>query len=146
MQNLGTRISSDTLKRFRHFVVTKHGKLNGAFALEVENALEILLNNQQHTTSYALSSKNLVHPRSDVKERYLRIVKELRQLKSFPYINIPTLKRAVLTSLGVTDKRTLEKYLRSVVKLSKQEECNSFGRMPSYDVTRFVEKIQSDDW
>jgi|SRR3989304_2478107 len=146
LQNLGTRISASTLNEFRKFVLNNHGKLNGAFALEVENALEFLMNNQQQTTSYGRSFSNRTgRPRGDVVEKYKLIILEIKQLKSFPVINLPTLKSVVKKVLEKTDKRTFDKYLKGIANLSEEQHV-PFGIMPSYDVTRFVNKIQSDDW
>ncbi len=146
LQNLGTRISADTLERFRKFVLYRHGKMNGPFSQEIGNAIEFYMNNQQQTTSYTSLSKNFGHPRSDVIEKYRRIAKEFKHLKTYPLLNIPTIKNVVKTILGESDPRTFNKHLKYVVKLSKPEDGNHFGVMPFFNVTRFVTKIQRDDW
>jgi len=146
LQNLGTRISANTLQRFRRFVLDKHGKINGPFALEIEQALEFWISNQQQTTSYGKSFSNRTgRPRGDVIEKYKLIVQEIKRFQSFPVINLPTLRSVVKTILGKTDMRTFNKYLKGVAKLS-EEQYTTFGIMPSYDVTRFVNKVQSDYW
>ena len=144
LQNLGTRIPANTLQRFRSLVLDKHGKINGPFSQEVTKALEFWMDNQQQTTSFGFSSFTKAgRPRSDTVEKYRRIAIQLKQLKSFPYINHFTLLNAIRSVLGECDKRTLNKYLKFIMKLSK-EQLTPFGARPSVDVTRFVEKIQSD--
>ena len=146
LQNLGTRISYNTHQRFKKFVLDKHGKLNGPFALEVENALEFWISNQQHTTFCGLSSLHESgRPRSDKIERFRRIAMQLKQLKSFPYVNHFTLIHQINSVLGNCDKRTFNKYLSAIKKLSK-EQITPFAVRPELDISRFVEKIQSDDW
>jgi len=146
LQNLGTRISPETHRRFLQFLLDKHGKINGVFGQELDNAIVFYIDNQQQATSYGRSFNNKTgRPRGDVIEKYKLIVTELKQLTSFPIINIPTLQSVVRKVIGKTDKRTLDKYLRSIGKLSK-EQHTQFGIMPSFDVSRFVNKIQSDDW
>ena len=144
LQNLGTRIPADTLQRFHAFVLNKRGKINGPFSQEVAKALEFWMNNQQQTTSFGFSSLTKAGgPRSDTVEKYRQIAVQLKQLKSFPYINHFTLLNTIRSVLGECDKRTLKKYLKFIMKLSK-EQLTPFGVRPSIDVTRFVEKIQSD--
>ena len=145
LQNLGTRIPADTLLRFRNFVLNKHGKINGPFSQEVTKALEFSMDKQQQTTSFTFSSSKAGRPRSDKIEKFRRIAMQLKHLKSFPYVNHFTLIHTIETILGVCDKRTLKSYLTSIKKLSK-EEITPFGVRPTLNVSRFVEKIQSDDW
>ncbi len=145
LQNLGTRISSNTLQKFRLFVLNKHGKINGPFSQEVDKALNFWMDNQQQTTSCAFSSSRFGRPRSDKIEKFREIVKQLQLLKSFPLVNHFTLINTIQSVLGVCDKRTLNNYLTSVKKNSK-EEITPFGTRPMVDVSRFVKKIQSDDW
>jgi len=145
LQNLGTRIPADTLLRFHNFVLNKHGKINGPFSQEVTKALESWMYKQQQTTSFTFSSSKAGHPRSDKIEKFRRIAMQLKQLKSFPYVNHFTLIHTIETVLGVCDKRTLNSYLTFIKKLSK-EEIAPFGLRPMMDVSRFVKKIQSDDW
>ncbi len=145
LQNLSTRISADTHKRFKQFVLNKHGKINGPYAQELEYALEFYMNNQQQTTTFTFSSSKTGRPRSDKIEKFRGIAMQLKQLKSFPYVNHFTLIHTIETVLGVCDKRTLSSYLTSIKKLSK-EKITPFGVRPMLDVSRFVEKIQSDDW
>jgi len=144
LQNLGTRIPANTLQRFHIFVLNKHGKINGPFSQEVTKALEFWMDKQQQTTSFVFSSLTKAgHPRSDTVEKYRRIAMQLKQLKSFPYVNHFTLLNTIRLVLGECDKRTLNKYLKFIMKLSK-EQLTPFSVRPSVDVTRFVEKIQSD--
>jgi len=146
LQNLGTRISPETHRRFLQFLLDKHGKINGVFGQELDNAIGSYIDKQQHAASYGGSFNNKTgRPRGDVIEKYKLIVLELKQLKSFPLINLPTLQSVVGKVLGKTDKRTFDKHLRAIGKLSK-EQYTPFGTMPSFDVTRFVNKLQSDDW
>jgi len=145
LQNLGTRIPANTLQRFRAFVLNKHNKLNGPFSQEVAKALESWMYNQQHTTSFTFSSSKAGYPRADKIEKFRRIAMQLKLLKSFPYVNHFTLINTIETVLGVCDKRTLNSYLTFIKKLSK-EEITPFGLRPTRDVSKFVKKIQSDDW
>ncbi len=146
LQNLGTRIPAQTLQRFRSFVISKHGKLNGPFSKEIAKALEFWMDNQQQTTSYTTSLHNKSGGmRADVKEKYRLIAFKLKQLTSFPLINVPTLKAVVKKTLGNTDKRTFEKYLKTIAHLSKEQHAPN-GTSSLFDVTKFVEKIQGDDW
>ena len=144
LQNLGTRIPADTSQRFHNFVVNKHGKINGVFSQEVTKALESWMDKQQQTTSFAFSSLTKAgHPRSDTIEKFRRIAMQLKQLQSFPYMNHFTLLSTIRSVLGECDKRTSNKYLQFIRKLSK-EQLTPFGVRPMLDVSRFVEKIQSD--
>jgi len=146
LQNLGTRIPKSTSIRFHQFVINRYGKLNGAFSKEVTKALEYWMNNQQQTTSYTTLSHNKSGKiRADVKEKYRLIAFRLKQFTSFPLINVPTLKAVVKETLGKTDQRTFEKYLRIVARLSKEQSAIN-GGSSVFDVTTFVEKIQRDDW
>ncbi len=145
LQNLGTRIPSNTLQRFRSFVLNKHGKINGPFSQEVTKAIEFWMDKQHQTTSFAFSSSKAGRPRSDKIEKFRRIAMQLKHLKSFPYVNHFTLIHTIEAVLGACDKRTLTSYLTSIKKLSK-EKITPFGVRPMLDVSRFVEKIQSDDW
>ena len=44
---LATDVNEDLLKRFRRFVVGKHGKLHGSLKPEIEEALRNHLNEQE---------------------------------------------------------------------------------------------------
>jgi len=146
LQNLGTRIPSDTLERFRKFVVDRYGKLNGVFAQEIGKALEDYINIQLQTTSCAYSSSYKTgRPRLDSLEKYREIANQLKKLTSYPYVNHFTLVSQIDVVLGKCDKRTLNKYLSTIKKLSK-EQITPLGVRPELDVSKFVEKIQSDDW
>ncbi len=145
MQNLGTRIPSDILRKFRVFVLAKHDKLNGPFSQEVTKALVSWMNNQQQTTSFTFSLSKTGRPRADKIEKYRRIVMQLKQLTTFPCVNHFTLIHTVEAVLGVCDKRTFYSYLKDIKKLSK-ETPTPFGVPSMLDVSRFVEKVQSDDW
>jgi len=146
LQNLGTRIPTRTLQRFRYFVLNKHGKINGPFSQEVTKALEFWMDKQQQTTSYSISLHNKSgRPRADVREKYQLIGLHLKQLTSFPLINIPTLKTVVKNILGKTDKRTFEKYLKTIARFSKEQHAPN-GTSSLFDVKKFVEKTQGDDW
>jgi len=145
LQNLGTRIPADTSQRFHNFVFNKHGKINGVFSQEVTKALEFWMDKQQQTTSFTYSLSKTGRPRSDKIEKYRRIVMQLKQLKSFPCVNHFTLIHTVEAVLGVCDKRTVNSYLEDIKKLSK-EIPTPFGVPSMVDVSRFIEKIQSDDW
>ena len=146
LQNLGTRIPSDTHQRFKKFVFDRYGKLNGVFSQEIANAMEFYMNNQQQTTSCAYSSSSKTgRPRSDSFEKLLEIVIQLKKLTSYPYVNHFTLVNQINSALGKCDKRTFNKYLSIIKKLTK-EQITPFGVRPELDVSRFVEKIQSGDW
>jgi len=146
IQNLGTRIPKSTSIRFHQFVINRYGKLNGAFSKEITKALEFWMDNQHQTTFYATTIQNKFgKPRSDVQEKYRSIAFGLKKLTSFPLINVPTLKAIVKETLGKTDKRTFEKYLRTVARLSKEQSAIN-GGSSVFDVTKFVEKIQGDAW
>ena len=145
-QNLGTRITADTLERFRKFVLYRHGKMNGPFAQEIENAIEFYMNNQQQTTSLTYSPiPKTGRPRSDRIDKFRQIAIQLQQLTSYPYVNYFTLVHQINSVLGKCDKRTFNKYLTAIRKLSN-EQTTPFGIAPQLDVSVFVEKIQSDDW
>ncbi len=145
-QNLGTRISAVTLEQFRKFVVYRHGKINGPFSQEVENALEFYMNKQQQTTSLAYSSISKTgRPRADTIEKYRQIAIQLKKLTTFPYVNHFTLAGQIRSVLGECDKRTFDKYLKFIRKLCKEEQTG-FAMRPMVDASRFVEKIMKDDW
>jgi len=144
LHNLGTRIPASTHKKLLQFALIKYGKINGAVSLIVTNALEFFIDKQQQTTSYTTIHNKFGKPRSDVQEKYRLIAFHLKQLRSFPMINVPTLKAVVKEILGETDKRTFEKYLKTVARLSK-EQSSINGGSSIFDVTKFVEKIQSDE-
>ncbi len=146
LQNLGTRISRETHRRFLRFLLDKHGKISGVFGQELDNAIVFYIDKQQHSASYGESFNNKTgRPRGDVIEKYKLVMLELKQLKSFPLINLPTLQSVVRKVLGKTDKRTLDKYLRAIGNLSKEQDT-PFGKIPLFDASRFVKKLQSDDW
>ena len=144
LHNLGTRIPASTHKKLLQFALIKYGKINGAVSLIVTNAIESFIEKQQQTTSYTTIHNKFGKPRSDVQEKYRLIAFHLKQLRSFPMINVPTLKAVVKEILGETDKRTFEKYLKTVARLSKEQSAIN-GGSSIFDVTKFVEKIQSDE-
>ena len=144
LHNLGTRIPSETSRRFHRFVFDKHGKINGVFAQEVAKALEFWMNYQQQTTSFTFSSSKPGRPRADKIDKLRRIAMNLKQLNSFPNINPITLVKTIESVLTPCDKRTSRSYLLYIKKLSKETIAFS-GARPTFDVSKFVEKIQSDD-
>lgn len=146
LQNLGTRIPSNIHGRFKKFVFDRYGKLNGVFSQEIARALEYYMNNQQQTSSLAYSSISKTgRPRSDSIEKHRQIAIKLKQMTNFPYVNHFTLIYQIKSVLGHCDKRTFNKYLDVIKKLSK-EQITPFGIRPELDVSRYVEKIQRDDW
>jgi len=146
LHNLGTRIPDSTHKRLLQFAVINYGKINGAISLIVTKAIESYIDKQQQTTlsTTTIHNKSGKH-RSDVQEKYRLIALHLKQLTSYPLINVPTLKAVVEEILGKTDPRTFDKYLRTVARLSKEQSAVN-GGSSVFDVTKFVKKIQSDDW
>ena len=144
LQNLGTRIPSDTSRKFHRFVFDKHGKINGVFSQEVTKALEFWMDNQQQTTSFTFSSYKSGRPRADKIDKLRQIAMKLKQLNSFPNVNPFTLVHTIESILGSCDKRTLRSYLTYIKKLSKETIAFS-GERPTLNVSKFVEKIQSDD-
>ncbi len=144
LHNLGTRIPSDTSRRFHRFVFDKHGKINGVFAQEVTKALEFWMDYQQQTTSFTFLPSTPGRPRADKIDKLRRIAMNLKQLNSFPNINPITLVKTIDSILIPCDKRTSRSYLLYIKKLSKETIAFS-GARPTFDVTKFVEKIQSDD-
>ena len=144
LHNLGTRIPADTSRRFHRFVFDKHGKINGVFAQEITKALEFWMNNQQQTTSFTCSSSTSGKPRADKIDKLRQIAMQLKQLNSFPNVNPFTIVHTIERVLGQCDKRTLKNYLFTIKKLSKPSIHSSGVAM--IDVTKFVKKIQSDDW
>ena len=144
---INTMIDDTTAKSFKTFVENRHGKLKGRLGLEVNNALLYYLDlqrKQQQTTNNAIFIPGVGSGlRKNVLEKYYRIMIELQQLNSFPEIGIPTLKNTIKSVLGDCDKRTIDKYLKIVVKLSKEEQSD-FGVMPHYDVSRFCERITEE--
>jgi len=146
LHNLGTRIPASTHKRLLQYALIEYGKISGSVSLVVTKALDFYIDKQQQTASFTTTIHNKFgKPRSDVKEKYRLIAFRLKPLTSFPLINVPTLKAVVKETLGKTDKRTFEKYLRTVARLSKEQSAVN-GGSSVFDVTKFVEKIQSDDW
>ena len=146
LHNLGTRIPDSTHKRLLQFAVDYYGKINGAVSLIVTKAIDSYIDKQQQTTSSTTTIHNKFgKPRTDVQEKYRLIALHLKQLTSYPLINVPTLKAVVKETLGKTDPRTFDKYLRTVARLSKEQSAVN-GGSSVFDVTKFVEKIQSDDW
>ena len=145
LQNLGVRIPVETNRRLNIFVLSKHGKLHGCKGPEVTKALESWMDNQQHSASFTFSMSKVGSPRTDVVEKYRLIAMELKEFHNFPYVHHFTLRDAIKKVLGDCDGRTLNKYLKTIRKLCK-EEFTRFGTAPMLDVSRFIEKIQSDDW
>ncbi len=145
LQNLGTRIPAKTLERFRLHVIAKHGMLHKYFSKEITIALESHMNKQQQTTSFAFSSSTSVRPRADKIDKLRQISMKLKQLTSFPNVNPFTIVNTIKNVLGQCDRRTLNSYLIIIKKLSK-ETISTSGTGSVIDVTKFVEKIQSDDW
>jgi len=146
LHSLGTRIPTSTHKRLLQFAVINYGKTHGAVSLIVTKALDSYIDKQQQTTSSTTTIHNKFgKPRTDVQEKYRLIALHLKQLTSYPLINVPTLKAVVKETLGKTDPRTFDKYLRTVARLSKEQSAVN-GGSSVFDVTKFVEKIQSDDW
>ena len=146
LHNLGTRIPASTHKRLLQYALVNYGKINGAVSIVVTKALDSYIDKQQQTTSYTTTIHNKFgKPRSDVQEKYRLIASRLKLLTSFPLINVPTIKAVVKEILGKTDKRTFEKYLRTVARLSKEQSATN-GGSSVFDVTKFVGKIQRDDW
>ena len=144
LQNLATRIPADSKRRFLRFVFNKHGKINGALSQEVTKALESWMDKQQHTTSFTFSSSTSRKPRADKIDKLRQIAMQLKQLNSFPNVNPFTIVHTIEHVLGQCDKRTLNNYLFAIKKLSKPSIHSSGVAM--IDVTKFVEKIQRDDW
>jgi len=145
LHNLGTRIPSDTSRKFHRFVFNKHGKINGVFAQEITKALEFWMDNQQQTTSFTFSSSNSRRPRADKIEKLRQISMKLKQLTTFPNVNPFTIVHIIKDVLGPCDKRTLRSYLK-IIKTHSKENIASAGAGSEFDVTKFVKKIQSDDW
>ena len=145
LQNLGTRIPAKTLERFRLHVIAKHGMLHKYFSKEITIALESHMNKQQQTTSFTYSSSKLSRPRADKNEKLRQISMKLKQLTTFPNINPFTIVYAIKDVLGPCDKRTIRSYLKTIKAYSK-ENIASAGSGSEFDVTKFVKKIQSDDW
>ena len=145
LHNLGTRIPSDTSRKFHRFVFDKHGKINGVFAQEITKALEFWMDNQQQTTSFTYSSSKSGRPRADKNEKLRQISMKLKQLTTFPNINPFTIMHIIKDVLGPCDKRTLNSYLK-IIKNDSKENTTSSGKGSEFDVTKFVEKIQRDNW
>ena len=144
IQNHGTEIPDPILQRFRNFVLSNYGELNVAFSQEVSKALEFWMDNQQQTTSMTFLSSKHGRPRSDKIEKLRRIAMNLKQLTSFPNVNPLTLVHCIKSVLGPCDHRTTKSYLEYIKILSK--ETIAFpGERPTFDVSKFVEKIQSDN-
>jgi len=146
LHSLGTRIPASTHKRLLQYALIEYGKISGSVSLVVTKAIDFYIDKQQQTASYATTIHNKFgKPRSDVREKYRLIALRLKQLTSFPLINVPTLKAVVKETLGNTDKRTFEKYLKTIVRFSKEQHAPN-GTYSLFDVTKFVEKTQGDDW
>ena len=145
LHSLGTRIPPRTHKRLLQFVLAKHGKINGALSLEVTKAIESWIDKQQQTTSFAFSSSISGRPRADKIDKLRQISMKLKQLTSFPNVNPFTIINTIKNVLGPCDRRTLNSYLIIIKKLSK-ETISISGTGSVIDVTKFVEKIQRDDW
>ena len=145
LHNLGTRIPSDTSRKFHRFVFDKHGKINGVFAQEITKALEFWMDNQQQTTSFTYSSSKSGRPRADKNEKLRQISMKLKQLTTFPNINPFTIVHTIKEVLGPCDKRTLKSYLE-IIKTHSKENIPSDGAGSEFNVTTFVEKIQCDKW
>jgi hypothetical protein len=144
LHNLGTRIPSDTSRRFHRFVFDKYGKINGVFSQEVTKALESWMDKQQQTTSFSFSSSKSGRPRADKIDKLRQIAMQLKQLNSFPDVNPFTIVNTIKNVLGPSDKRTINSYLLTIKKLSKPTIHSSGAAM--IDVSKFAEKIQGDDW
>jgi len=114
-KGLFVMIDEDLLKRFREYVFEKHGKLHGAFSMEVENALKSYLEGEGLFT-YTHKKHKIQTPK--VYERLDRIIRWLHDngfVKQFAWKDW---EQAVINTVGA-DPRTVRKYLELAEKLGR---------------------------
>jgi len=156
LKQCGTSIFVWQHQYIKHNVITKTGITWREYGKETRRLLSmgIELDKQQHTTKFAQS--HFKRPRGDVKTQYDGIKKQFelfridQQLKieegavidfTYPIFHMNTIKSTVtelLHSRGISlepkDPRTINKYFRHVIKLSKLTED-----VDRYDITGFME-------
>jgi len=145
LHSLGTRIPASTHKRLLQYALMNYGKINGSVSRIVTNAIDSYIDKQQQTTSFTFSSSKPGRPRADKIDKLRQISMNLKQLTTFPNVNPFTIIHAIQDVLGQCDKRTLNSYLR-IIKTHSKENIAASGVGSVIDVTKFVEKIQRDDW
>lgn len=141
LQSFGTRIDPTILHAFKNFVFNKHGKLNNAFRVEIENAFEhyiaCRLNPHQSTNSTFFSKVDARH-RSDVTKKLEVIARKFLQHDTqYPYFSPDSIKKIIWDVLGRNiDKRTFNKYLQEI-KRQSNEKPSGYGITNSFDVSKF---------
>jgi hypothetical protein len=121
-------INDDVLKNFKNYVINKHGKLKGAYSIELEKAITSYLCHQERSThtqnsqdepeeeEYTKPSKKgrkrpITHSQSSYYARLGNIMETMKineawYLQEFPEDYV---KRLIKEKVG-GDKRTIEKY------------------------------------
>jgi len=145
LHNLGTKIPASTHKRLLQQAIIECGKIHGGVSFIVTKAIDSYIDKQQQTTSFTFSSSNSRKPRADKNKKLRQISMKLKQLTTFPNINPFTIMYIIKDVLGPCDKRTLNSYLK-IIKKDSKENTTSSGKGSEFDVTKFVEKIQRDNW
>ena len=156
LKQCGTDIFVWQHQYIKHNAITKTGNNWRAYGQETRRLLSmgIELDKQQHTTKFAQS--HFKQPRGEVKTRYDEIKKKFelyridQQLKieegavielPYPIFHMSTIKHVVTDllhkrgiSLDPKETRTIDKYFRHVIKLSKLTQY-----VDRYDITGFME-------
>ena len=156
LKQSGTSIFVWQHQYIKHSAITKTGITWGEYGKEHRRLLSmgIELDKQQHTTKFAQS--HFKRQRGEVKTRYDEIKKQFKlfrtdqQLKieegavidiPYPIFHMSTIKSTVtelLHSRGISlepkETRTIDKYFRHVIKLSKLTQY-----VDRYDITGFME-------
>ena len=109
------RIDEELLQRFKEFVVNKYGKLNGAFSVEVQNAIAHWMN-EQGLAAHTKTRINPGMPRTQAKID--AIIQWLRDRGYTNQFSFKDWEQASIHTVG-SDSRTVEKYLRLAKKIGK---------------------------
>ena len=141
----GDPAQPETWKELDKLIQTPFHRADGGVSFIVTKAIDSYIDKQQQTTSFTFSSSNSRKPRADKIEKLRQISMELKQLTTFPNINPFTIMHIIKDVLDPCDKRTLNSYLK-IIKKDSKENTTSSGKGSEFDVTKFVEKIQRDNW
>jgi len=108
------KIDKELLRRFRQYVLDKHGKFHGFFTMEIENALKRYLEKEG-------SAQNTQNINPAYVKRYDKLDRIIGWLNEKGYVRQFSWKdweQAVVSTVG-SDPRTVRKYLELALKLGR---------------------------
>jgi len=109
------KIDKELLRRFRQYVLAKHGRFHGFFAMEIENALRRYLEEEGG------SAQNTQNINPTYVKRHARLDRIIGWLNERGYVRQFSWKdweQAVISTVG-SDPRTIRKYLELAMKLGR---------------------------